>query len=93
MGEGGKRVLRVKFDGKLMLEFHGTKISKDAGSAIFHKVDKPIGFKYNSTIRMLFALFYFREPFHAGKVFHSTSFSGNDYVGDACGAGFCGFNA
>ena len=59
MGEGGKRVLRVKFDGKLMLEFHGTKISNDVGSAIFHKVDKPIGFKYTWTIRIFFAFFIF----------------------------------
>ena len=35
MGERGKRVLRVKFDGKLKLEFHWTKISNDAGSVIF----------------------------------------------------------
>ena len=31
MCEKGKRALRVDFDGKLKLEFHGRKISSDAG--------------------------------------------------------------
>ena len=31
MCEKGKRELRVNFDGKLKLEFHGRKISSDAG--------------------------------------------------------------
>ena len=38
MGERGKRALRVKFDGKLMLEFHGTKISNDVGLLVYREL-------------------------------------------------------
>jgi len=31
MGEGKKDALRVKFDSKLKLEFHGVKVTSDAG--------------------------------------------------------------
>ena len=43
MGERGKRVLRVKFDGKLMLEFHGTTISSDAGLLVYRELDEALG--------------------------------------------------
>lgn len=35
MGERGKRALRVKFDGKLKLEFNGSSISSDAGLIVY----------------------------------------------------------
>jgi len=31
MGEGKKQALRVSFDGRLRLEFHGARITSDAG--------------------------------------------------------------
>ena len=40
MGERGKRALRVNFDGKLKLEFHGTMISSDAGLLVYRELDE-----------------------------------------------------
>jgi len=34
MGDRRKRALRVQFDGKLKLEFHGTKITSDGGICV-----------------------------------------------------------
>ena len=43
MGERGKRVLQVNFDGKLKLEFHGTTTSSDAGLLVYRELDEALG--------------------------------------------------
>jgi hypothetical protein len=40
MGDRRKRALRVQFDGKVRLEFHGAKITSDAGLLPFRELDE-----------------------------------------------------
>ena len=40
MGDRRKRALRIQFDGKLRREFHGAKITSDAGLLLFRELDE-----------------------------------------------------
>ena len=43
MGEARKDALRVKFDNKLRLEFHGARITSDAGLLAYRELDEALG--------------------------------------------------
>ncbi len=43
MGESKKRALRVEFDKSVKLEFHGAKISSDAGLMLHRELDEVLG--------------------------------------------------
>lgn len=40
MGDGREQALRMQFDGKLRLEFHGAKITSDARLLAFRELDE-----------------------------------------------------
>ena len=43
MGEGKNDALRVNFDNKLKLEFHGVKVTSDAGLLAYREIDYVFG--------------------------------------------------
>ena len=43
MGESKKDVLKVNFDRKLKLEFHGVKVTSDAGLLAYREIDHVFG--------------------------------------------------
>ena len=49
MGESKKKPLRVEFDKSVKLEFHGAKISSDAGLMLHRELDEVLGLEGSIT--------------------------------------------
>ncbi len=53
MGDRRRRALHVQFDGKLKLEFHGTKITSDAGLLAFRELDEAFRLHCRQSVRFV----------------------------------------
>jgi hypothetical protein len=47
MGETRKEALRVDFDGRTKLEFHGVAVTSDAGRVAYRELDEALGLAYD----------------------------------------------
>ena len=52
MGEAGKDALRVDFDRAIKLEFHGAKVSSDAGLFPYRDLDEAVGLTESAAIEL-----------------------------------------
>jgi hypothetical protein len=43
MGEAKKKPLRLEFNRKLKLEFHGARVTSDAGLFVYRELDQMLG--------------------------------------------------
>jgi hypothetical protein len=43
MGEKTREALKLQFDKRLRLEFHGARITSDAGLLVFRELDEALG--------------------------------------------------
>jgi len=52
MGEGKKDALRVNFNSKLKLEFHGVKVTSDADLLAYREIDDAFGLTEMTTCKL-----------------------------------------